>query len=64
MAEYEWKPAKLHCNNCHHEWSDEAIHEPVVAEGRVIDWVIASGNAAPGKSCPECGEGTIGAHPL
>jgi predicted Zn-ribbon and HTH transcriptional regulator len=59
------RKAKLHCNNCGHEWEGLAWHVSIgSSDQNVIGWNIDSGNAARGNECPECKSELIGAHLL
>lgn len=65
MSRYEQRMAKLHCNNCGHEWQGLAWHVSIGSQEQdVIGWNIASGDAARGNEYPECGSILIGAHLL
>lgn len=58
---FERRATALKCNNCGHEFEDLAWHEAIQSdEGGVIDWVIASGNAFAGVTCPNCDSPRIG----
>jgi len=62
VALREQRMAKLHCNNCGHEWEGLVWHEAVSGDKRgVFRWVVASGDAFGGASCPNCGSDLIGA---
>ena len=62
MPRYEQRMAKLHCNNCGHEFEDLAWHEAIQSTDLgVIGWTIASNNAFAGVACPKCSSTLIGA---
>ncbi len=58
---YERRMTDLHCNNCGHEFKGLARHVAIPSSDRgVIGWVVDSGDAFRGTTCPRCGSGLIG----
>lgn len=58
---FERRTTELRCDNCGHEFEGMAWHEAIQSDERgVISWVIASGNAFDGVTCPECGSNLLG----
>lgn len=58
---YERRMTGLKCNNCVQEFEGPARHVAIQSEQGVIDWVVDSGDAFVGVTCPNCGSELIGA---
>jgi hypothetical protein len=56
---YEWRIAKLQCNECGQQFEDRVWHVAILASDRSepLGWVVESYS---GPICPSCGSRLIG----